>query len=78
MSIYARSGRLGRLVEQLPRTAHISGSFDQVPDNMTSVEFEVDTEPEADVEDQTSYLSKLAIESSYEKMGAKHGRRVLR
>ena len=55
------------LVEQLPRTAHISGSFDQVPDNMTSVEFEVDTEPEADVEDQTSYLSKLAIESSYEK-----------
>ena len=55
------------LVEQLPRSAHISGSFDQVPDNMTSVEFEVDTEPEPDVEDQTSFLSKLAIESSYER-----------
>ena len=55
------------LVEQLPRAAHISGSFDQVPDNMTSVEFEVDTEPEPDVEDQTSFLSKLTIESSYER-----------
>ena len=55
------------LVEQLPRTAHISGTFDQVPHNMTSVEFEVDTEPEPDIEDQTSFLSKFAIESSYEK-----------
>ena len=55
------------LVEQLPRIAHISGSFDQVPDNMTSVEFEVDTEAEPDVEDQTSFLSKLAIESNYER-----------
>ena len=55
------------LVEQLPRMAHISGSFDQVPDNMTSVEFEVDTEPEPDIEDQTSFLSKLAIESNYER-----------
>ena len=57
------------LVEQLPRAAHISGSFDQVPDNATSVELEVDTEPEPDVEDHTSFLSKLAIESSYEKRG---------
>ena len=55
------------LVEQLPRIAHISGAFDDVPDNMTSVEFKVDTEPEPDVEDQTSFLSKLAIESSYER-----------
>ena len=55
------------LVEQLPQSAHISGSFDQVPDNMASVEFEVDTEPEPDVEDQTSFLSKLAIESNYER-----------
>ena len=55
------------LVEQLPRTAHISGYFDQVPDNATSVEFEVDTEPDPDVEDQTSFLSKLAVESSYER-----------
>ena len=55
------------LVEQLPRTAHVSGTFDQVQDNTTSVEFDVDTEPEPDVEDQTSFLSKLAIESSYER-----------
>ena len=55
------------LVEQLPRTARISGCFDQVPDNMTSVDFVVEAEPEPDVEDQTSFLSKLAIESSYER-----------
>ena len=55
------------LVEQLPRTAHVSGAFDQVQDNTTSVEFVVDAEPEPDVEDQTSFLSKLAIESSYER-----------
>ena len=55
------------LVKQLPRIARISGSFDQVPDNTTSVDFEVDNEPEPDVEDQTSFLSKLAIESSYER-----------
>ena len=53
------------LVEQLPRTVRISGRFDQIPDNNTSVEFEVVTEPEPDIEDQTSFLSKLAIESSY-------------
>ena len=55
------------LVEQLPRTARISGCFDQVPDNMTSVDFVAEAEPEPDVEDQTSFLSKLAIESSYER-----------
>ena len=55
------------LVEQLPRTAHISGAFDQVPDNGASVKLEVDTEPEPDIEDQTSFLSRLAIESGYEK-----------
>ena len=52
-------------VGQLPRIVRISGRFDQVPHNVTSVEFEVATEPEPDVEDQTSFLSKLAIESSY-------------
>ena len=56
------------LVKQLPGTAQISGSFDRVPDNTTSVDFEVDTEPEPDIEDQTSFLSKLAIESSYERL----------
>ena len=53
------------LVEQLPRIARISGRFDRVPNNMTRVEFAVDTEPEPDIEDQTSFLSKLNIESAY-------------
>ena len=53
------------LVEQLPHIARISGCFDQIQDNRTRVEFEVAIEPEADVEDQTSFLSKLAIKSSY-------------
>ena len=53
------------IVEQLPRMARISGCFDRVPDNRTSVEFGVAVEPESDVEDQTSFLRKLAIESSY-------------
>ena len=55
------------LVEQLPRSAHISGSFDLVAENTTNVNFEVSTEPDPDVEDQTSFLSKLSIASSYEK-----------
>lgn len=53
------------LVEQLPRTIRLSGLFDQVADNATSVEVEVIAEPSEDIEDQTSFLSKLAIESSY-------------
>ena len=53
------------LVEQLPRAARLSGRFDHVPGNTTSVEFEVSTEPEPDVEDQTSFLSKLGVEASY-------------
>ena len=53
------------LVDQLPHLASISGCFDQVSDNRTKVEFDVAMEPESDVEDQTSFLSKLAIESRY-------------
>ena len=53
------------LVEQLPRLARISGCFDQVADNTTTVEFAVATQPEPDVDDQTSFLSQLTIESSY-------------
>ena len=55
------------LVRQLPRVAGISGSFDQVPENVTRLDLLVDTEPEPDVEDQTSFLSKLTMESSYER-----------
>ena len=53
------------LVEQLPRNVRISGHFDQVPNSAASVEFEMDTQPESDIEDQTSFLSKLNIESTY-------------
>lgn len=53
------------LVEQLPRVACISGCFDRIQNNRTSVEFEVAVEPDSDVEDQTSFLSKLSIGSSY-------------
>ena len=53
------------LVEQLPGFARISGRFDEMPDNGTSVEFGVSTAPEPEVEDQTSFLSKLVIESDY-------------
>ena len=53
------------LVEQLPHLACVSGCFDQIPNNRTKVEFKVGIEPDADVEDQTSFLSKLAIGSSY-------------
>ena len=53
------------LVEQLPRAARVSGRFDQVPDAVASVEFDVADEPGPDVEDQTSFLAKLAIEARY-------------
>ena len=53
------------LVEQLPRAARIAGRFDQVPDDAASVEFEIADEPEPDIEDQTSFLAKLAIEAGY-------------
>ena len=66
------------LVEQLPHLASTSGCFDQIQDNRTRVEFEVATEPESDVEDQTSFLSKLAIESRYGQRVQNTGRRVLR
>ena len=53
------------LVDQLPRAVRISGSFDQVPGNSATVEFEVTSEPEPDIEDQTSFLSTLGIEARY-------------
>ena len=53
------------LVQQLPRIVRMSGCFDEIPDHGTSVEFRVATEPEAEVEGETPFLSKLAIESSY-------------
>ena len=57
------------LVEQLPRRARIFGSFDEVPEDTTSVEFEIVPDPEPDVQDQTSFLSKLTIDSRYGRRG---------
>ncbi len=54
------------LDKQLPRTAKISGSFDRVDDNTAIVEFTRDSEPDSDVDDQTSFISKLNIGSAYE------------
>ena len=53
------------LVEQLPAAVRISGSFDQVRCNTATFDVKLLNEPEEDVEDQTSFLSKLEIESSY-------------
>ena len=52
------------LVDQLPRVVRISGRFDRVPCNTATFDVDVATEPEDDVEDQTSFLSKLAISTS--------------
>ena len=53
------------LVDQLPPVARISGRFDQVQCNTARFDATVATEPEEDVENQTSFLSTLAIECSY-------------
>ena len=53
------------LVEQLPPVARISGGFDDVPESGTSVEYELTAEPEPEVEDQTSFLARLSIDSRY-------------
>ena len=53
------------LVDQLPRRARVSGCFDEIPENTASVEFSIADEPEPDVEDQTSFLSALTIDSHY-------------
>ncbi len=54
------------LDKQLPRVAEISGRFDQVADNAVSVKFSRCADPDSGIGDQTSFLSKLTIESSYE------------
>ena len=54
------------LVNQIPSLVSISGRFDRVDHNEAHVSFGVTTEPEPDVEDQTSFLSKLLIDSRYE------------
>ena len=59
------------LVEQIPPAIHIAGRFDEVNSgdevngNSASLDVQRVNEPGEDIEDQTTFLAKLAIESSY-------------
>ena len=53
------------LVEQIPPAIRIAGRFDEVNDNSASLDVQRVNEPGEDIEDQTTFLAKLAIESSY-------------
>ncbi len=53
------------LVEQLSRAVRISGKFDQVDNNLAQLEMDVSVEPDETIKDQTSFLSRLGIQSSY-------------
>ena len=53
------------LVEQIPPAIHISGRFDEVPGNSASLDVQRVNDPDEGIEDQTTFLAKLAIESSY-------------
>src|SRR5262249_19754757 len=51
------------LVQQLPRSARISGIFDRVREGAASVE--ITFEREADIEDQAFYLGTLTLDARY-------------
>ena len=53
------------LVEQLPPFIHLSGSFDQIVDDGTSLKTRVLSDPGNDIGDQTDFLARLVIESDY-------------
>ena len=59
------------LVEQIPPAIRIAGRFDEVNSsdevngNSASLDVQRVNEPGEDIEDQTTFLAKLAIESSY-------------
>ena len=53
------------LVEQLPPFIHLSGRFDQIVDDGTSLKTKVLSEPGNDIGDQTNFLARLVIESDY-------------
>lgn len=53
------------LVEQLPPAVRISGRFDKTQSNEANVGIKLVHEPGEDIQDQTSFLSKLGIDSSY-------------
>ena len=53
------------LVEQIPPAIRIAGRFDEVNGNSASLDVQRVNEPGDDIEDQTTFLAKLAVESSY-------------
>ena len=53
------------LVEQIPPAIHIAGRFDEVNGNSASLDVQRVNEPGEDIEDQTTFLARFAIESSY-------------
>ena len=53
------------LAEQLPPFIHLSGRFDQIADDGTSLKTKVLSEPGNDIGDQTDFLTRLVIESDY-------------
>ena len=59
------------LVEQIPPAIRIAGRFDEVNSsdevngNYASLDVQRENEPGEDIEDQTTFLARLAIESSY-------------
>lgn len=53
------------LAAQIQPHIHIVGSFDGVPDNAANLTIQRDDEPGDDITDQTSFLTRLVIESCY-------------
>ena len=53
------------LVEQIPPAIRIAGHFDEVNGNSASLDVQRVNEPGEDIENQTTFLAKLAIGSSY-------------
>ena len=53
------------LAEQMPPAIHIEGHFDEVHGNSASLDVQRVNDPGGDIEDQTTFLTRLAIESSY-------------
>ena len=53
------------LVEQIQPRIHLTGRFDQVPDNAASLTVERVDDPGNDIKDQTSFLTRLLMESRY-------------
>ena len=53
------------LVEQIPPHIQVAGDFDQVPDNTATLTCRRVDDPGNDIKDQTSFLTRLLIESRY-------------